>query len=347
MPPQVKRAAFSANPVFQNFKARLMRYATHAVIAALYCVQFASTQALAQEYPDRPIRMLTPSLPGGAPDVGARVVAERLSVRLGQKVVVENRAGAGGVIALELLKNSPPNGYTIASTQIGPLTIMPLVEDRLPFDPLRDFTHITNLLIFPTALIAHTSLPAKSVRELIALARARPGEITYASSGVGGTIHTSAELFSLMAKIRMQRIQFKSLPPALVSVLSGESQISFPNLSAALPHVQGGRLRVLGVTSSKRLPTLPDVPTIAESGVPGYEAAGGVGMIGPANMPRSVLQRLNREIVDILNSAEVGELFLKVSMLPSPTTPEEFTAHIKSELKKWALVVKQAGMRGE
>ena len=324
-----------------------MKYLTQAMLAALCCAQCPAPLALAQEYPDRPIRMLTPSLPGGAPDVGARVVAERLSVRLGQKVVVENRAGAGGIIALELLRNAPPNGYTIASTQIGPLTIMPLVEDKLPFDPMRDFTHITNLLVFPTALIAHTSLPVKNVRDLIALARARPGEITYASSGVGGTVHTTAELFSMMAKIRMQRIQFKSLAPALVSVLSGESQISFPNLSAALPHVQGGRLRVLGVTSAKRLPTLPDIPTIAESGVPGYEATGGVGMIGPANMPRSVVQRLNREIVDILKSPEVSEIFLKVSMLPSPTTPEEFTEYIKSELKKWAPVVKQAGMRGE
>ena len=321
-----------------------MRHAICTMLTGLTC---AVTPLAAQDFPDRPIRMLTPSLPGGAPDVGGRIVAERLSVRLGQKVVVENRAGAGGIIGLELLKNAPPNGYTIASTQIGPLTILPLIEDKLPFDPLHDFTHITNLLIFPTALIAHTSLPAKNVRELIALARARPGEITYASSGVGGTVHTHAELFSMMANIKMHRIQFKSLPPAIISVLSGESQISFPNLSAALPHVHGGRLRVLGVTSANRLPTLPDIPTIAESGVPGYEATGGVGMIGPANMPRNVLLRLNREIVDILNSAEVRDILLKVSMLPSPTTPEEFTAYIRSELKKWAPVVKRAGIKGE
>ena len=321
-----------------------MRHAICTMLTGLTC---AVTPLAAQDFPDRPIRMLTPSLPGGAPDFGGRIVAERLSVRLGQKVVVENRAGAGGIIGLELLKNAPPNGYTIASTQIGPLTILPLIEDKLPFDPLHDFTHITNLLIFPTALIAHTSLPAKNVRELIALARARPGEITYASSGVGGTVHTHAELFSMMANIKMHRIQFKSLPPAIISVLSGESQISFPNLSAALPHVHGGRLRVLGVTSANRLPTLPDIPTIAESGVPGYEATGGVGMIGPANMPRNVLLRLNREIVDILNSAEVRDILLKVSMLPSPTTPEEFTAYIRSELKKWAPVVKRAGIKGE
>ena len=308
---------------------------------------FGCEQSVAQEYPDRPIRMLVPVLPGGAPDFGGRLVAERLSIRLGQKVVVENRAGAGGVIALELVKSAPPNGYTIASTQLGPLTITPLVQEGLTYDPLRDFTHIANLLTFPTLLVAHVSMPVKNVKELIALARTRPGEITYASSGVGGTVHTTAELFSLMAKINLQRIQFKSIAPALISVLSGESQITFPNISAALPHVQGGRLRVLGVTSAKRVSLLPDIPTISESGVPGYEALGGAGIIGPANMPPNIVHRLNKEIVEILNSKEAVDSLAKVSMFPAPTTPDEFTAYIKAELKKWALVVKQAKIKGE
>ena len=190
-------------------------------------------------------------------------------------------------------------------------------------------------------------MPVKNVKELIALARTRPGEITYASSGVGGTVHTTAELFSLMAKINLQRIQFKSIAPALISVLSGESQITFPNISAALPHVQGGRLRVLGVTSAKRVSLLPDIPTISESGVPGYEALGGAGIIGPANMPPNIVHRLNKEIVEILNSKEAVDSLAKVSMFPAPTTPDEFTAYIKAELKKWALVVKQAKIKGE
>jgi tripartite-type tricarboxylate transporter receptor subunit TctC len=316
-------------------------------ILAIVAGCLGCNQSMAQDYPDRPIRMLVPVLPGGAPDFGGRLVAERLSTRLGQKVVVENRAGAGGVIALELVKSAPPNGYTIASTQLGPLTITPLVQEGLAYDPLRDFTHITNLLTFPTLLVAHVSMPVKNVKELIALARARPGEITYASSGVGGTVHTTAELFSLMAKIKLQRIQFKSIAPALISVLSGESQITFPNISAALPHVQGGRLRVLGVTSAKRVSLLPDIPTISESGVPGYEALGGAGIIGPANMPPQIVQRLNREIVEILNSKEVIDSLAKVSMFAAPTTPDEFTAYIKAELKKWAPVVKQAGIKGE
>ena len=302
--------------------------------------------AQAQDYPDKPIRMLVPVLPGGAPDFGGRIVAERLSARLGQKVVVENRAGAGGVIALEILKSSPPNGYTIAATQLGPLTFTPLIQE-VSYDPIRDFTHISNMLTFPTVLVAHVSLPAKNVKELIALARAHPGEVTYASSGVGGTGHISAELFNLMAKIKMQRIQFKSVGPSLISVLSGESQITYSNISAALPHIQSGRLRLLGVTSLKRVPTLPDVPTISEAGLPGYESSGGAGIVAPLNLPRPILQRLNKEIVEILSSKEVNDLMLQVGMLAAPTTPEEFTNYIRAELKKWAPVVKQANIKGE
>jgi tripartite-type tricarboxylate transporter receptor subunit TctC len=310
------------------------------------CAFFLGT-AQAQDYPDKPIRMLVPVLPGGAPDFGGRIVAERLSVRLGQKVVVENRAGAGGVIALEVLKASPANGYTIAATQLGPLTFTPLIQEGLSYDPIRDFTHISNMLTFPTLLVAHVSLPAKNVRELIALARAHPGEVTYASSGVGGTGHISAELFNLMAKVKMQRIQFKSVGPSLISVLSGESQITYSNISAALPHIQSGRLRLLGVTSLKRVPTLPEVPTISEAGLPGYESSGGAGIIAPPNLPRPIVQRLNKEIVEILASKEVNDLMLQVGMLPAPTTPEDFTAYIRAELKKWAPVVKAANIKGE
>ena len=313
-----------------------IRFATFIAFALFVC----ACAAQAQDYPDKPIRMLVPVLPGGAPDFGGRIVAERLSVRLGQKVVVENRAGAGGVIALEVLKASPPNGYTIAATQLGPLTFTPLIQENLSYDPVRDFTHISNMLTFPTLLVSHISLPAKNVKELIALARAHPGEVTYASSGVGGTGHISAELFNLMAKVKMQRIQFKSVGPSLISVLSGESQITYSNISAALPHIQSGRLRLLGVTSQKRAPTLPDVPTISEAGLPGYESSGGAGIIAPPGLPRPLLQRLNREIVEILNSKEVGDLMLQVGMLPAPTTPEDFTAYIRAELKKWAPVVK-------
>jgi len=316
------------------------------LLPAAVTFSFAMGVVQAQDYPDKPIRMLVPVLPGGAPDFGGRIVADRLSVRLGQKVVVENRAGAGGVIALEVLKTSPANGYTIAASQLGPLTFTPLIQE-VSYDPIRDFTHVSNMLTFPTLLVAHVSLPAKNIKELIALARARPGEVTYASSGVGGTGHISAELFNLMAKVKMQRIQFKSVGPSLISVLSGESQLTYSNISAALPHIQSGRLRLLGVTSLKRVPTLPDVPTISEAGLPGYESSGGAGIIAPPGLPRPVLQRLNKEIVEILTSKEVNDQMLQVGMLPAPTTPEDFTAYIRAELKKWAPVVKQANIKGE
>ena len=301
----------------------------------------------AQDYPDKPIRMIVPVLPGGAPDFGGRIVAERLSLRLGQKVVVENRAGAGGIIGLEVLKTSPANGYIIATTQLGPLTVSPLIQEGLSYDPLRDFTHITNLLTFPLLMVSHSSLPAKNVKELIALARAHPGQVTYASSGAGGTGHIATELFNLMAKTKMQRIQFKSVAPSLISVMSGESQLTLSNSAAALPHVNSGRLRALGISSEKRNPYLPQIPTIAESGLPGYEASGAAGVIGPPNMPRAIVQRLNREIVEILNSKEVAGIMLPVGMLPAPTTPEEFTAYIKAELKKWEPVIRQANIKGE
>jgi tripartite-type tricarboxylate transporter receptor subunit TctC len=303
--------------------------------------------AKAQDYPSKPIRMILPVLPGGAPDFVGRIVAERLSTRLNQKVIVDNRPGAGGIIGLELLKASPPNGYTIASVQSGPLTVSPFLQDNLSYDPLRDFTHITNLLKFPLLLVAHPSLPVNNVKELIALARARPGEITYASSGQGGTAHVTAELFNLMAKVKMARIQYKSIAPAIVAVLSGEAQLTYSNAPAIMPHVKSGRVRALGITSGQRSPFLPEIPSIAESGLAGYEAYGSAGMLGPPNMAKEILQRLNKETVAVLEQKEVMELMIPQGMLPAPCSPEEFTAFLKAELRKWGEVVKAANIKGE
>ena len=243
-----------------------------------------SMAAHAQDYPAKPIRMILPVLPGGAPDFVGRIVADRLSARLHQKIIVDNRPGAGGIIGLELLKASPPNGYTIASVQSGPLTVSPFLQDNLPYDPLRDFTHITGILKFPLLLVTHPSLPAKNVKELIALARARPGQITYASSGQGGTVHVAAELFNLMAKIRMERIQYKSIAPAIVAVLSGESQLTYSNVPAILPHVKTGRVRALGVTSGERTRSCRTFRRSPKVGLPGYEAYGSAGHARPAEL---------------------------------------------------------------
>jgi tripartite-type tricarboxylate transporter receptor subunit TctC len=310
------------------------------------CAVLLQTGANAQDYPSKPIRMILPVAPGAAPDFVGRIVADRLSTRLNQKVVPDNRPGAGGVIGLELLRAAPPNGYTIASVQSGPLTVTPFLQD-VPYDPLRDFTHITGTLKFPMLLVAHPSLPVKNVKELLSLARARPGEVSYASSGLGSTVHVAAELFNLTAKVRMSRIQYKSIGPAIVGVLSGESHLTYANFPAILSHVRSGRVRGLGVTSGQRMPSLPEFPTIAESGVPGYEAYGAAGMVGPPNMPKDILQRLNSEIVAILGSKEVMDLMVPQGMLPTPSSPEEFTAFIRSELKKWGEVVKAANIKGQ
>jgi len=303
--------------------------------------------AQSQDYPSKPIRMILPVLPGGAPDFVGRIVAERLSSRLNQKVIVDNRPGAGGIVGLELLKAAPPNGYTIASVQSGPLTVSPFLQDNLPYDPLRDFTYITNLLKFPLLLVVHPSLPAKNVKELIALARSRPGQVTYASSGQGGTAHVTAELFNLMARIKMARVQYKSIAPAIVAVLSGEAQLTYANTPAALPHVRSGRMRALGITSAQRSSFLPEIPAIAESGLPGYEAYGAAGMLGPLNMPKDIVQRLNRETVAVLETKDVMDLMVPQGMLPAPCTPEEFVAFTRAELKKWGEVVKAADIKGE
>lgn len=320
---------------------------TLTIAAGVLGVFLVHPAAQSQGYPSKPIRMIVPVLPGGAPDFAGRAVGQRLSDRLAQQVVVDNRPGAGGIIGLEALKASPPNGYTIAAVQMGPLTVNPHIYDKLSYDSLRDFTHITNLVKFPLLLVTHPSLPVRDVKELIALARARPGEITYSSSGAGGTVHTSAELFNMMSKVKMLRIQYKSIAPALVAVVSGETHLTFSNFPAALPLVRSGRLRVLGISSAKRSPFLPEIPTIAESGLPGYEAHGGVGVLGPANVPEDILGRLNREIVGILNMKEFVDVIVPQGMLPAPSTPEEFTAYLRSELKKWGEVVKVANIRLE
>ncbi|MGZ8198079.1 MAG: Bug family tripartite tricarboxylate transporter substrate binding protein [Burkholderiales bacterium] len=317
------------------------------ILIVLFASILVVAPAQAQDYPSKPIRMILPVLPGGAPDFVGRIVADRLSSRLNQKVVPDNRPGAGGVIGLELLKAAPPNGYTIASVQAGPLMVTPFLQDNLPYDPLRDFTYISNLLKFPLLLVSHPSLPVKNVKELIALARARPGQVTYASSGLGGTAQVTAELFNLTAKVKMSRIQYKSIAPAIIAVLSGEAQLTYSNAAAILPHVRSGRVRALGITSAERSPFLPEFPTIAEQGLPGYEAYGSAGMLGPANMPADIVQRLNRETGEILRSKEVADFMYPKGMLPAPSTPEEFVAFTRAELKKWGEVVKLANIRAE
>lgn len=300
-----------------------------------------------QNYPTRPIRMIVPFPAGGGVDYIGRLVGKGLSERLGQQVLIDNRPGANAILGLENLKTAPPDGYTIAAASAGPLAVNPFTYAKLPHDTVKDFTYIANMVEFPLLLVTHPSLPVKNVKDLIALAKARPNQVSYSSPGVGNTGHLAAALFDSLAKIQTVHVPYKGTAPAVIAALSGETQLTWSSIPTILPHVRAGRARALGVGNAKRLPSLPDFPTIAEAGVPGYECAAWGGMIGPANLPKDVVARLNKEIVAILNQKDVIERMLADGTVPTPSSPEQFLAYMRSELKKWGEVVKLAGIKPE
>ncbi len=317
-------------------------------IALLLAVLFlCPATAFSQAYPNRPIRMIVPFPAGGGVDFIGRIAGRGMSDKLGQQVVIENRAGANAIVGLEVLKASPPDGYTIAAASAGPLAVNPFIYAKLPHNTLTDFTQISNMVNFPLLMVVHPSLPVKTVKELIALARSRPGEISYASPGSGNSSHLAGELFNAMAKVKILHVPYKGMAPAVVSTVSGEAPIIYASIPPILPHVRSGRVKALGVGNAKRVPSLPEFPTISESGLPGYEAYAWAGMIGPAHMPRDIVMRLNKEIVATLHQKDVIDRMLAEGTVPTPSTPEEFTAYLKSELKKWGEVVKIAGIKPE
>ena len=301
--------------------------------------------ALAQAWPSKTIRMIVPFPPGGGVDYIARIVGKGVSDRLAQQIAVDNRAGGSGIIGLQAMMAAAPDGYTIAAASAGPLVINPHIFAKLPYDSLRDFTHISNMSNFPYLLVTHPSLPVKNVKELIALAKARPGEITYSSPGAGNGQHLATALFNSMAKVEILHIPYKGNAPSVLAVLSGEAHLTHSSIPSILPHVRAGKVRALGVANAQRIPSLPEFPTVAEAGLPGFEAFGWVGMVGPANMPKDIVQRLNREIVDTLNQKDVIDRMLSDGAVPTPSSPEEFTAYMNSELKKWGDVVKIANIK--
>jgi tripartite-type tricarboxylate transporter receptor subunit TctC len=307
----------------------------------------APLAAGAQAWPAKPVRMLVPFPPGGGVDFAARIVGKHLSDRLGQQVVVENRPGANGIIALEALKGAAPDGYTIAAASNGPLVINPAMYLRLPYDPLRDFVAVGSLVSFPLLLVVHPSVPANSVNEIIALARARPGALTFSSPGVGNGSHLAVELFAAMANVQLVHVPYKGTAPAATALLAGEVALTFSSIPTVLPHVRAGKLRALGVGNAARVPSLPEFPTIAESGVPGYEAFSWAGVIAPTGTPRDVVVRLNREIVQVLRQKDVADQLANEGTIPTPDTPEEFAAYIKTELGKWGAIVQLAKIKPE
>ena len=319
------------------------------LISAVTLVSVCAYCALsvAQTYPSKPIRLIVPFPPGGGVDFIGRIVGQKLGERLGQQVAIDNRSGANGIVGLEALKSAPADGYTIAAASAGPLTVNPFIYTKLPYDPLRDFTPIANMINFPLLLVVHPSLPVKSAGELIALARAQPGQLSYSSPGSGNSGHLAAELFNSMAKVKILHVPYKGTAPAGIALLSGEVQLTFSSIPTVLPHVRTGRLRALGIGNAQRIASLPEFPTIAEAGLPGYEAYAWGGMIGPAHMQTSVVQRLSKEINEILKLKDVTDRMLAEGTVPTPSGPDEFTSYIRSELKKWGEVVRIAGIKPE
>jgi len=313
-------------------------------LVASAALALSSGGAFAQGYPGQPIRFIVPYAAGGGVDIVARAIAPKLSERLGQSVVIDNRGGAGGNIGTELAAKAEPNGYTLVMGAAA-FAINVSLYRKLPFDPLKDFVPISLIAATPNILAVHPAVPAKSVRELIQLARAKPGSLNYASAGNGTTSHLAAELFKTMASINMVHIPYKGTSPAVVALLSGEVAVMLAPALTLLTHIKANKVRGLAVTGTKRSPAFPGLPTVAESGLPGFEARQWYGVLAPAGTPKEIVTRLNSEIVTIVRSPEVTKRFLSDGSEPVGSTPEEFARYIKAEIAKWAKAVEASGAR--
>ena len=304
----------------------------------------AAPQCGAQTYPARAIRLVVPSAPGGGTDLSARTIAPKLSERLGQQVVVDNRGGGGSIIGNEIAAHAPPDGYTLLMG-ISTLAILPAMYTKLPYDTLKDIAPISVVVAVPNALTVHPSVPARSVKEVIALARAKPGALNFASAGPGTNPHLAAELFKAMTKIDIVHVPYKGSGPAVIGLLGGETALSFASVPSIINHVKAGRLRPLGLTTAKRSAALPDVPPIAEAGVPGYEAQQWFALAAPGATPRPIIERLHKELVAVLHEPDVVNQFAAQGAVIIGNSPEQFAAYLRSELDKWSRVIRAAGIK--
>jgi tripartite-type tricarboxylate transporter receptor subunit TctC len=304
--------------------------------------------ALAQgTYPSRPVTVVVGFAPGGGTDLTARTIAKQFSEYLGQNVIVENRAGAGGSIAADWVAKANPDGYTILLGTIAALAVAPHLNSKLPYNPLRDFAPISMAVIFANVLVVHPSVPAKTVAEYVKEANSRPGGMPYGTSGVGSAGHLAGELFKLVAKADLTHVPYKGGGPAMSDLLGGQIPSVFASAPTAVPQVKSGKVRALATTGAKRSASFPDVPTVAESGYPGYEATNWYAFVAPAKTPREIIERLNRDIVRTLNTPETHDQLLSHGEEPSPSTPEELARYIEREYKTWGRVVKEAGIQAE
>ncbi len=320
-----------------------MKHVMASTVAVVGLILAANSAVAQQDYPSKPIRMIVGVAPGGAPDILARAVGARLTEAFKQQVIVENRPGANHIIGGEITAKSAKDGYTLQMIPEG-FVINASVYAKLPFDPLKDFSPIAIVANVPNVLVVHPSLPARSVKQFAAIARARPGQLSYGSSSVGSPSHMSGELFKVMAKVDYVHVPYKGQAIALVDLMGGHIQFLFPSIPAAVAHVRSGKLVALGVTTAQRASALPDIPTIHEAGIAGYEVSGWYGVIGPAGIPQPVVARLNKEINDYLHGPARKQLSNEGAE-PRTGTPEEFGAAMATDLQKWAKVVAAAGIK--
>jgi tripartite-type tricarboxylate transporter receptor subunit TctC len=296
------------------------------------------------DYPSKPVRLVVPFVPGGPTDIQGRMLAEKLGQRFGQQVIVDNRGGANGNIGMEIVARAPADGYTLVIATVGTWAVNPHLYD-LPFDVLKDFSPITQVSTSPGVLVVHPTVNAKSVKDLIALAREKPGALNYGSSGIGGFGHISGELFCLMTKTKMTHIPYKSSAPSLTDLISGQIQVLFNNMISTVPHVKANRLRAIATTGAKRSPALADLPTVAESGVPGYENSSWSAVAGGPGMPRPLVARLHKDLVEILRMPDIQQKHSEVGAEIVASTPEQFHAYLRSEVNKFGKLVKATGIK--
>jgi len=322
-----------------------MRYVCALTLAAAALCSGAQASAQSSEsYPSRPIRLLLPSSPGGPVDVIGRTMSAGLAETLGQQIVVDNRAGAGGLIGAETVARATPDGYTLMFSHSGPLAIEAALHSKMPYHPVKDFAPVSLVCTSPYVLVVNPSSPAKSVKDLIALAKSRPGKFHFASGGIGTGLHMSGELLNQAAGTKMVHVPYKGAGPGTTALLSGEVDAMFNGVSAALPHVKAGRLRALAVSTAKRSPLLPDLPTVAESGLK-YDTSGWYALVAPAKTPRGIVTKLQSSLHKALNGADMKQRFAAQGIEGIASTPEELARHLRSELDKWTAVVNAAGLK--
>jgi len=316
-----------------------------ALIIAM-CAMLASGAAQSQNYPSKPIRFIVPFPPGGGNDIVGRIVAQKLAEGFGLSVVVDNRGGAGGTVGTEMAAKAPADGHTMLVNNIS-LAVNATLFPKLPYDTLKDLAPVTLVGRQPNIVVVNPSVPARSVRELLALAQAKPGQINYGSGGVGTASHLATELLKLMAKVDMVHVPYKGLGPALTDLMGGQIQLIISTLASALPQVRAGKLRALAVTTAKRSAFFPEIPSMDEAGVRGYEFSTWYGLLVPARTPRSIVDRLNQEMARVLGSGAVNDQFASQGLEAAHTSPQEFGVYLKSEVEKWAKVVKASGAKPE